>query len=136
MNRSGRPGRDSLPLVEEGSAVFVRTPLRRRPLRRPWLRCWPGFTLIEILIVVVILSILATIVAPRLAGLVTDADDAVARANAQAVKRAVVMYYQQNGQYPPAIVPALFVNNKVPVMPDGYAINYNPVTGEVTLITP
>ncbi len=95
-----------------------------------------GFTLIEILIVVVILSILATIVAPRLAGLVTDADDAVARANAQAVKRAVVMYYQKNGVYPPAIVPALFVNNKVPVMPDGYVLNYDPVTGDVTLITP
>lgn len=111
-------------------------PARRAIAAPPLRRRRRAFTLIEILIVVTLLGILAAIAVPTVFRYISQADDALARSNIQAVKRAVIVYYQRNGFYPPAITPDLFMNNKPPVMPDGYAIVYDPVTGVVDLMTP
>jgi len=88
------------------------------------------------MIVVALLGIIAALVVPSLTKYISGASDAVARTNVQATKRAVVMYYQQNGFYPPAITPDLFMHNKLPVMPTGYAMLYDPITGIVDFTTP
>ncbi len=61
-----------------------------------------GFTLVELLIVVIILSILAAIVVPQFAGSASDAKYAALDANLSALRSATELYYQQHGHYPSA----------------------------------
>src|SRR6185295_17880223 len=59
-----------------------------------------GFTLVELLIVVIILSILAAIVVPQFASSTTDAKYSALDANLGAMRSATELYYQQHGAYP------------------------------------
>ena len=61
-----------------------------------------GFTLVELLIVVIILSILAAIVVPQFAGSASDAKNAALDANLSALRSATELYYQQHSAYPSA----------------------------------
>lgn len=60
-----------------------------------------GFTLIEVLVVVLILAVLASLVVPRIAQSTTDAKDAVDSANWAMLIRALELYARDNsGLYP------------------------------------
>jgi prepilin-type N-terminal cleavage/methylation domain-containing protein len=60
----------------------------------------PGFTLFEILIVVVTIGILAAIVVPRFSKAQDDARDEVTKAFAKTLENGVVMYVSQYGHVP------------------------------------
>ena len=60
-----------------------------------------GFTLVEILLVVVIITVLAAMVVPNLAGRGEDARKSAARADIEAnLSMALDMYELDNGRYP------------------------------------
>lgn len=59
-----------------------------------------GFTLIEIMIVVVIIGLLAALVAPRLLGRVEEARITTARTQIKQIEQALQMYRIDNGVYP------------------------------------
>lgn len=59
-----------------------------------------GFTLIEILVVVIILSILATVAIPQFLGAPDDAREAKARQDIRAIENALNMYRLDNFRYP------------------------------------
>ncbi len=59
-----------------------------------------GFTLIEVLVVVVILAILASIVVPKIIGRTDDAMVAKARADVQGMATALNLYKLDNFTYP------------------------------------
>jgi prepilin-type N-terminal cleavage/methylation domain-containing protein len=59
-----------------------------------------GFTLIEILIVVVILGILAAIVVPQFTNAADEANDAAVRSQLQTLRGQIELYYAQNSAYP------------------------------------
>jgi prepilin-type N-terminal cleavage/methylation domain-containing protein len=59
-----------------------------------------GFTLIEVLIVVVILGILAAIVVPQASNARSEARDATREQDMRAVEKALEMYANDNGDYP------------------------------------
>ena len=61
-----------------------------------------GFTLVELLIVVIILSILAAIVVPQFARSTSDAKLGALDANLATLRAAVEVYKQQHGAYPSA----------------------------------
>ncbi len=70
-----------------------------RPLGR---RDRAGFTLVELLIVVIILAILAAIVVPQFVASTDDAKIAALDSNLRNFRSAVALYNQQHGEYPAA----------------------------------
>lgn len=63
-----------------------------------------GFTLVEILIVVIILAILAAIVVPQFAASTDDAKDSAIDTNLANLRGALDLYYQQHGNYPGGVL--------------------------------
>ena len=59
-----------------------------------------GFTLIEILVVVMILGLLISLAAPRLIGRTDDAKVVKARADISAIEQALNLYKLDSGNYP------------------------------------
>ncbi len=59
-----------------------------------------GFTLVELLIVVIILAVLAAIVVPQFSASTNDARAAALQANLANIRAAIDFYYQEHGEYP------------------------------------
>ena len=68
--------------------------------RRPGARRARGFTLIEIMVVIVIIGLLAAVIVPTVMGKVDDARVAKAKADIQSLEAALSMYYLDNSKYP------------------------------------
>ena len=68
--------------------------------RRPSLRRARGFTLIEIMVVVIIIGLLAAVVVPQLISRVGDARIAKAKQDIQAMETALTMFKLDNFVYP------------------------------------
>ena len=64
--------------------------------------CQKGFTLVELLIVVIILAILAAIVVPQFASTTDDANIASLDTSLSNMRAAIDLYNQQHGEYPGA----------------------------------
>ncbi len=67
--------------------------LTRRPLQK-------GLTLIEIMVVVVIMGILATLVVPKLMGRPDEARKVAAKQDIASIMQALNLYHLDNGRYP------------------------------------
>ncbi len=65
-----------------------------------------GFTLVELLIVVIILAILAAIVVPQFATSTEDAKLSAMDSTLANVRSIIDIYYQQHGHYPSAVTAA------------------------------
>jgi general secretion pathway protein G len=65
-------------------------------------RCarWRGFTLVEIMVVVVILGILAVLIVPRVVGRTDEARTVAAKQDVAAIMQALKLYRLDNGRYP------------------------------------
>ena len=75
-------------------------------------RCRRGFTLIEILVVIVIIAILASLVAPSIFQNVGAAKDATARSQIEMLGAALDAYRLDNGKYPPTALGLEALNTK------------------------
>ena len=64
------------------------------------LRCTGGFTLIELMVVIVILSMLAILVGPKIIGRTDDAKIADAKVQIKNLETALKLYKLDNGVYP------------------------------------
>lgn len=73
---------------------------RRTAMRLHRLSRFEGFTLIEIMVVVVILGLLAAIVAPQVMGRLGDAQISKAKQDIQAYETALKFYFMDNHRYP------------------------------------
>ncbi len=77
-----------------------------------------GFTLIEMLIVIIILGILAMIIIPQIAVSTGDAKVNTLRANLSTVRNAIELYYHQHDSVYPGVI---LVDGSGPVMNAGQA---------------
>ena len=59
-----------------------------------------GFTLVELLIVIVVIAILAAVTVVAYNGLVGRAQDSMAQSGLSTAKKELTLYYQENGSYP------------------------------------
>jgi general secretion pathway protein G len=60
----------------------------------------PGFTLVEVMVVVVILGILAALIVPRIIGRADDARAVAAKQDLASLMQALKLYRLDNGRYP------------------------------------
>lgn len=82
-------------------------------------RCPGGFTFIELLVVLALLALLASIAMPMLTNSVTRAREATLKEDLQVVRKAIDDYYGDRGEYPQtlaALVERRYLR-KIPVDP-------------------
>lgn len=60
----------------------------------------PGFTLVEVMVVVVILGVLAVLIVPRVVGRTEEARVAAAKHDLAAIMQSLKLYKLDNGRYP------------------------------------
>ncbi|MCK4259804.1 MAG: prepilin-type N-terminal cleavage/methylation domain-containing protein [Halanaerobiales bacterium] len=90
-----------------------------------------GFTILELLVVIVIIGILATIALPKFGSVRNDANIAVSKSNLKSLQTAIERYLLDNGSYPSdlsTIVSAGFIKKKtclIPATTDAYQYGEN-----------
>ena len=112
-------------------------------LRRRARRAQAGFSLIELMVVIAIMGLLATVVAVNVMGRTYDAKVKKVQADFDAIKKAIELYKLDNGKYPQRLddlwqAPGGLKNWKGPYLNDappapqdpwGTAYKYDPPTG-------
>ena len=81
----------------------MNTVMNTRILRAPLRSAAAGFTLVEIMVVVVILGLLATLVVPAVIGAGDEARETKAKADVRAIAEAVRMYRTKKGKLPESL---------------------------------
>ena len=73
----------------------------RPPERAP--SCATGFTLLELIVVIAVIGILATIALPALKNVPRRATEAVLKNDLRAMRDVIDQFYADNGNYPPGL---------------------------------
>jgi prepilin-type N-terminal cleavage/methylation domain-containing protein len=97
-----------------------------------------GFTLLELLVVVVVLGLLAAMVIPRFSDMTQDASKSSIRSTLLTVRRQIELYRAQHGTLPPDIAalvdtaPTYLHRDPNETVPAGFVFNFNADTGAYT----
>lgn len=63
-----------------------------------------GFTLIELIVVIAVLGVLATLIIPKVVGVKSEAETKAMDANERIIRNALERYYLHHEKYPDALV--------------------------------
>ena len=92
-----------LPAVSRQSAANCELPTAHCPLPTAHSRSESGFTLVELMVVLAVLALLVSIVAPKAIGGVTRAEEAVLKQDLAVMRDALDKHYSDSGRYPAAL---------------------------------
>jgi len=81
----------------------MRAPFPLLSQRRVTARAAAGFTLIELMVVMVLIAVLLTIAVPRYFGTIDNGKASVQRQNISAIRDAIDKYYGDQGKYPESL---------------------------------
>lgn len=99
------------------------------------MRCKKGFTLVELLVVVLILGALAAIAVPRIIGGATNAKINACKTNVDLINSQIELYYANNGSWPGTLGTVTsdpnFFPDGAPACPFGTAYSYSTTTHRV-----
>ena len=87
-----------------------------------------GFTLIELIVVIAVLGVLATLVVPRVIGVKEDAETAAKEANMRIIINALERYYAEEGNYPEEL--ADLVPKYLDEIPSGFTYERSSGSGD------
>lgn len=92
-----------------------------------------GFTLVELMVVVVILSILIVIAIPIYNGVSNNASITTCHTNESIIDGAVIQFWHNANRYPNDLNELVTADclQAIPVCPNGGTFNYNASTGKV-----
>jgi prepilin-type N-terminal cleavage/methylation domain-containing protein len=100
------------------------------------MRVRKGFTLVELLVVVLILSALAFIAVPRISQSATNAKISACQTNVELINSQIELYYAQNGAWPTALADVTgsttYFPDGAPACPFATAYVYSSTTHHVT----
>lgn len=82
-----------------------------------------GFTLIELIVVIAVLGVLATLIIPKVVGVKSDAETKAMQANARIIRNALERYYLDNEKYPVKLEE--LVERYLDEIPDSFEDHYN-----------
>ena len=93
-----------------------------------------GFTLVELLVVIVVLGVLAAIVVFSVGGINQKSKQAACNADVTSVQTAEEAYYAQNNSYTTIanLVTAKYIRS-APLTTNGYTVSADSTTGAVTV---
>lgn len=93
-----------------------------------------GFTLIELMIVVAIIGILASIAIPKFADLIRKSNEGASRGQLGAIRSALSIYYgDMEGQFPANLTALTLGGKYLAAVPKAKTPNYHADSSEVTL---
>ncbi len=85
-----------------------------------------GWTLIELIIVIIILGLISAVAIPAYLDLTTNAKINACQAQQAAIKSAVLLHYAKNsGTLPDSLLPNMFINATIPTCPSSGTISYS-----------
>jgi MSHA pilin protein MshA len=90
-----------------------------------WLKSKGGWTLVELIIVIIILGLIAAIAIPAYLDLTTSAKINACQAQQGAIRSAALLYCaKHSGTLPDSLTNGMFVNATKPTCPSGGTITY------------
>ncbi|MGB4461627.1 MAG: prepilin-type N-terminal cleavage/methylation domain-containing protein [Tepidanaerobacteraceae bacterium] len=88
-----------------------------------------GFTLIELIVVIAVLGVLATLIIPRVVGVQSEAETTAMEANEKIIRNALERYYLEHETYPEGLED--LEGGYLDKIPDDFDYTYDSISGDL-----